>query len=135
LIARLLGASCLVALVVCGIASGTATGATVQLTLTAAAGPGGTVVAVTAPGCQPSPPGSSEIVVQGRSSTGEIGEGAVATGGFTSVGHGSVTIPAATPISGFLLRVTCNGGTITGSQAFTLTQAATPILSPINLTG
>src|SRR5262245_48040725 len=124
MLTRLVAAGAVVLLSVVGLGSGAATGATVPLTLAAAAGPGGTVISVTAPGCQPSPPGSTEIVVQGRSSTGEIGEGAVATGSFTTADHGSVTIPAATPISGFLLSVTCNGGALKGAQAFTLTQAA-----------
>jgi hypothetical protein len=105
---------------------------TVPLTLDATVGPDGTTVLVTAPGCQPTPPGQFEIFVQVVSPSGEIGEGAVAAGTFTSPGQGSVLIPAGTPpniVSGtLLLTVSCNGGALTGSQRFTL---AAPEAAPV----
>ena len=109
---------------------------TVALTLNATVGANGTTIFVSAPGCQTSPPGASEIFIQGRdATTGEVGEGAVAVGGFTAPGEGSALIPAGTPISSFLVSVSCNGGTRTGSQAFVIGPAAAPVSAQPSLTG
>jgi hypothetical protein len=97
----------------------------------------GTTVHVVAPGCQPTPAGADDIVVQTRNATtGEIGEGAVALGAFTAPDQGSVVIPAATPVDSFLLSVRCNGGALTGSQAFILAPpVANPVTSAPDFTG
>ena len=97
------------------------------LTVTATVGPEGTTLLVSAPGCQPTPPGEFEIFVQLVSPSGEIGEGAVGAGTFTAPGQGSVLIPAGTPGSSFLLTASCNGDTLTGSLPFVL---AAPMPSP-----
>ena len=115
--------------------SGLAGAEPVALTLSASAGADGTTIGVGAPGCNPTPPGTFDIVVQGLSSSGEVGEGAVAQGGFTAPGQGSAVIPAGTPINRFLLSVSCNGGSLTGSQTFQLLTPATPVIAPINFTG
>ena len=118
------------------IASGAAAD-TVALTLSATVGPEGTTIFVDAPGCQPTPPGEFDIFVQARSATGEIGEGAVAVGTFTTPGQGSVLIPGGTPVNSFLLTVACNNGALTGSQLVTLTEpvAASPVVAPARFTG
>jgi hypothetical protein len=115
-----------------------ASAATVALTLDATVDPGGTTIHVGAPGCEPTPPGQFEIFVQAVSATGEVGEGAVGAGTFTAPGVGSVVIPAGTPVSSFLLTVTCNGGALTGSQPFQLAAPAaapTPVTAPARFTG
>ena len=75
------------------VAAASAAAAPVALTLSATVGPDGTTILVDAPGCQPTPPGTTDIVVQTRSATGEIGEGAVAVGVFSTPGHGSALRP------------------------------------------
>jgi hypothetical protein len=123
-------------LTVLGLDAGLAAADAVVLTLSATISANGTTILVVAPGCQPTPPGISEIVLQGRNATtGEIGEGAVAVGGFNTPGQGSVVIPPGTPINSFLISVSCNGGTLTGSQAFALGSAATPVATQPNFTG
>jgi len=115
-----------------------ASAATVALTLDATVGPAGTTVDVGAPGCVPTPAGEFEIFVQAVSPTGEVGEGAVGAGTFTSPGQGSVLIPAGTPMTSFLLTVSCNGGALTGSQPFQLAApvaAPTAVLAPARFTG
>lgn len=99
----------------------------VPLTLDAVVGPAGTTLLVGAPGCQPSPPGEFEIFVQAVSPDGEVGEGAVAAGSFTAPGQGSVLITAGTPVSRFLVTVSCNGGELTASQ---FVQFAEPVAAP-----
>ena len=124
------------ALTVSGVVAGVAGADTVSLTLSATVGANGTTIVVLAPGCQPTPPGAFDIVLQGRNpTTGEIGEGAVAVGGFTAPGQGSVVIPPGTPISSFVISVRCNGGALTGSQPFTLASAPIPISAQPNFTG
>ena len=123
-------------LAVLGIDAGLAAADTVALTLSATIGANGTTIVVVAPGCQPTPPGTSEIVLQGRNATtGEVGEGAVAVGGFTTPGQGSVVIPAGTPINSFLISMSCNGGALKGSQTFLLGSAPTPVTTQPNFTG
>jgi len=115
-----------------------ASAAIVALTLDATVGPEGTTILVGAPGCEPTPPGQSEIFVQAVSPSGEVGEGAVGAGTFTSPGRGSVLIPAGTPVNSFLLTVSCNGGALTGSQAFQLAPpvaAPAPVPAPARFTG
>ena len=115
-----------------------AAAATVALTLDATVGPEGTTMLVSAPGCEPTPPGEFEIFVQAVSPTGEVGEGAVGAGTFTAPGSGSVLIPAGTPVSSFLLSVSCNGGALTGSQPFQLAApvaAPAAVLAPARFTG
>ena len=116
-----------------------ASAATVALTLDATVGPDGTTIVVGAPGCEPTPPGQSEIFVQAVSATGEVGEGAVAAGTFSAPGSGSVLIPASTPVNSFLVTVECNGGALTGSQRFQLTAAVTTpapsVRAPARFTG
>ncbi len=104
-----------------------AAAAPVAVTVDATVGAEGTTILVTAPGCQPTPPGEFEIFVQLVSPSGEVGEGAVGAGTFTAPGQGSVLIPAGTPGASFLLTVSCNGGALTGSLPFIL---ATPVPSP-----
>lgn len=106
------------ALVAIGVAPTVAGAATVPLTLSASIGSTGITVTVQAPGCEPTPPGAFDIVVQGHMPTGEVGEGAVALGRFEVAGQGTVLIPAGTAINEFLLTVSCNGGALTGSQVF-----------------
>ena len=107
----------------------TAVADTVPLTLSATVDANGTTIDVVAPGCQVTPPGTHDIVVQTRNATtGEIGEGAVALGTFSAPGQGSVVIPGPTPVASFLLSVSCNGGALTGSQVFTL---ASPVANPV----
>ena len=115
-----------------------ASAATVALTLDATVGPEGTTMLVDAPGCAPTPAGQFEIFVQAVSPSGEVGEGAVGAGTFTAPGQGSVLIPASTPVNSFLLTVSCNGGALTGSQAFQLAPpvaAPTPVPAPARFTG
>ena len=109
----------------------------VPLTLSTTFDANGTTISVAAPGCEPTPPGSADIVVQTRNATtGEIGEGAVALGTFTAPGEGSVVIPGTTPVDSFLLSVSCNGGALQGSQAFTLAPpVANPVKTEPNFTG
>jgi hypothetical protein len=117
------------ALAVLGATASSAVADTVPLTLSATVDANGTTINVVAPGCQPSPPGADDIVVQARdATTGAIGEGAVALGTFSAPDQGSVVIPRATPVDSFLLTVRCNGGALTGSQAFTL---APPVAIPV----
>jgi hypothetical protein len=121
-----------------GLSIGAASAATVPLTLDAVVGADGVTVHVSAPGCEPTPPGQFDIFVQAVSPTGEVGEGAVGAGTFTAPGVGSVLIPAGTPVSSFLLTVTCNDGTLTGSQPFQLAApvaAPTPVTAPARFTG
>jgi hypothetical protein len=132
---KLVAATGVCAIAVLGMSPGIARADTVVLTLTATIAANGTAIAVTAPGCQPTPPGSFDIVVQARSSTGEVGEGAVALGSFSTPGQGSVVIPAGTPINSFLVSVSCNGGALTGSEAFVLTAPAVPVSAPVKFTG
>jgi hypothetical protein len=123
---------------VLGLSTGAASAATVALTLDATVGPEGTTIHVSAPGCEPTPPGEFDIFVQAVSPTGEVGEGAVGAGTFTAPGVGSVLIPAGTPVSSFLLTVTCNDGTLTGSQPFQLATPAAapaPVTAPARFTG
>jgi len=129
-------------LTVCGLALALSTspvsGATVAVILDATVGPAGTTVVVGAPGCEPTPPGQFEIFVQAVSPSGEVGEGAVGAGTFTAPGQGAVLIPAGTPVSSFLLTVSCNGGALTGSQPFQLAApvaAPTALLAPARFTG
>jgi len=110
----------------------------VELTLSATIDSAGTItVNVSAPGCQTTPPENfPEIFIQSRNpTTGEVGEGAVAVGGFTTPGHGSAVIPAGTPVNSFVANVTCNGGALRGSQAFTVGAPATPVPSQPVFTG
>jgi hypothetical protein len=117
------------ALAVLGATASSAVADTVPLTLSATVDANGTTINVVAPGCQPTPPGTHDIVVQTRNATtGEIGEGAVALGTFSAPDQGSVVIPGATPVNSFLLSVSWNGGALTGSQAFTL---APPVANPV----
>jgi hypothetical protein len=112
-----------------GAATSAAVADTVPLTISATVDASGTTVDVVAPGCQPTPPGTFDIVIRARNAaTGETGEGAVALGGFTAPDHGSALIPASTPVDSFLLTVDCNGGALTGSLTFTL---APPVASPV----
>jgi hypothetical protein len=123
---------------VLGLSTATASAATVALTLDATIGPEGTTILVGAPGCEPTPPGQFDIFVQAVSPTGEVGEGAVGAGVFSAPGSGSVLIPVGTPVTSFLLTVTCNGGALTGSQAFQLTPPVAqpaPLLVPARFTG
>ena len=122
------------ALVVIGVAPAVAGAATVPLTLSASIGSAGTTITVLAPGCNPTPPGSFEIFVQVRKPTGEIGEGAVAVGGFEVAGRGTVLIPTVTPTGEFLLSVNCNGGALTGSQVFAIS-GSTAVPTAPNFTG
>ena len=122
------------ALAVVGVAPGVAGAETVALTLSASIGTAGTTVTVLAPGCNPTPQGSFDIVVQGHKPTGEVGEGAVALGGFQAAGQGTVLIPAGTPINEFLLTVSCNGGALTGSQVFIIS-GSTAVPTTPNFTG
>ncbi|HEY3671980.1 MAG TPA: hypothetical protein VGN51_13670 [Acidimicrobiia bacterium] len=135
-------ARCSALLAVFGIAlalsTAPASAAAVPLTLDATVGPEGATITVGAPGCAPTPPGEFEIFVQAVSPTGEVGEGAVGAGTFTVPGQGSVLIPAGTPVSSFLLTVSCNGGALTGSQPFQLAApvaAPTAVLVPARFTG
>ena len=109
----------------------------VPVTVSATVGPDGTTLSVTAPGCQPTPPGEFEIFVQSVSPTGEVGEGAVGAGTFTAPDQGSVLIPAGTPGVSFLLTVSCNAGALTGSLAFVLAapMPSPPITAPARFTG
>ena len=134
---KLLVLVALLAVPVLGVDTGVASADPVVLSVEATAGANGTTLAVSAPGCQPTPPASSsEIVLQTRNrTTGEIGEGAVAVGGFTAPGQGSVVIPAGTPGDSFLLTVTCNAGVLTGTQELVLAFPATPVRSQPNFTG
>ena len=127
----------LLALAVLGATASSAVADTVPLTLRATVDANGTTINVVAPGCQPTPPGSHDIVVQSRNATtGEIGEGAVALGTFTAPDQGSVILPGPTPVDSFLLSVSCNGGALIGSQAFTLTlPVANPVTSVPTFTG
>ena len=121
-----------------GVGVGSAAAAPVALTLSATVGPDGTTILVDAPGCNPTPPGTTDIVVQTRSATGEIGEGAVAVGVFSTPGHGSAVIPSGTPGTSFLVSVACNDGALTGSQPFVLTEPAAPaasVVAPARFTG
>jgi hypothetical protein len=123
-------------LAVLGTAVSVAVADTTVLTLSATIGADGTTISVAAPGCQSTPPGTFDIFVQARNATtGEIGEGAVAVGGFTAPGQGSVVIPTGTPVNSFLLTVSCNGGALKGSQAFVLAPPATPVASQPSFTG
>ena len=124
--------------VVVGLSAAPASAATVVLTLDAVVGPEGTTILVGAPGCEPTPPGQFDIFVQAVSPTGEVGEGAVGAGTFTAPGQGSVLIAGGTPVSSFLLTVTCNNGALTGSQTFQLAApvaAPTPVAAPARFTG
>jgi hypothetical protein len=99
---------------------------------------GNVTLLVTAPGCAVTPPERyPEIVVQARNPvTGEVGEGGVAIGGFTSPGQGSAVIPAGTPVTSFLVTVSCNLGALGGTQTFTLTApVATPVATAPAFTG
>jgi hypothetical protein len=127
---------------VVGLSISPASAATVALTLDAVVGPDGTTILVTAPGCEPTPPGEFEIFVQVVLPSGEVGEGAVGAGTFTAPGQGSVLIPGGTPVGvttgTLLLTVGCNHGTLTGSQRFQLTAPApapTPVTAPARFTG
>lgn len=121
-----------------GLSISPASATTVALTLDAVVGPDGTTILVTAPGCEPTPPGEFDIFVQAVSESGEVGEGAVAVGTFTAPGEGSVLIPGGTPVHAFLLTVACNGGALTASQLVQLTApvaAPTPVTAPARFTG
>jgi hypothetical protein len=102
---------------------------------------GNTTLVVTAAGCGITPTADfPEIVVQTRDPvSGATGEGAVAVGGFTAPGQGSVVIPAGTPGDSFLLTVHCNGGALHGEQPFTLAAPVggppTPVSAPPSFTG
>lgn len=133
---KLVAATGIGAVAALGIGLGTAQADTVTLTLSATVDANGTTIAVVAPGCQPTPAGSFDIVVQARSATGEIGEGAVAVGSFSAPGQGSVVIPPGTPINSFLLSVSCNGGALKGSEALVLTAPPPPpITAQVRFTG
>ena len=103
----------------------------VELTLSATIDASGITIRVSAPGCEPTTPENfPDIVIRGRNATtGEVGEGAVAVGGFTAPGVGSAVIPSGTPVDSFLVTVTCNGGALEGSQAFTLAAPAPPVVA------
>jgi hypothetical protein len=133
---------CSALLAACGFAlalsASPASAATVALTLDATVGTAGTTIVVGAPGCAPTPAGEFEIFVQAVSPTGEVGEGAVGAGTFTAPGQGSVLIPAGTPVTSFLLTVSCNSGALTGSQTFQLAAPAaapTALPAPARFTG
>ena len=74
-----------------------------------------------------------------RPVSGATGEGAVAVGGFTAPGQGSVVIPAGTPGDTFLVTVECNGGALHGEQPSTLGAPvggpATPVTANPSFTG
>jgi hypothetical protein len=133
---RLLVAVAALTLILGGVAAGRAAADTVALTLSAVAGANGTTIDVVAPGCEPTPPGASEIIIQARdAATGEVGEGAVASGAFDAPGRGSVLIPAGTPTNSFVISVSCNQGALKGAQAFVLAPPTTAVAAQPNFTG
>ena len=77
--------------------------------------------------------------MQAVSPTGEVGEGTVGAGTFSAPGTGSVLIPAGTPVTSFVVTVSCNAGTLTGSQPFQVAPPvaipAPPLLAPARFTG
>ena len=44
-------------------------------------------------------------------------------------------VPSGTPGNSFVVSVACNGGALTGSQPFVLTEPAAPIVAPARFTG
>jgi hypothetical protein len=103
-----------------------AVGDTVLVTLSGAVINGNTItIFVEAPGCEPTPPtGGAEISVGLYDPNGGPVPAILLGGGeFTAPGRGSVTMAYPSALSNgndFLLRVSCNGGTLTSSQPFHL---------------